>query len=438
MNTLKLKILPVTLEEKEGVFSYTNWVLPQELNAPKPRNVMREHEVPPQDLSLNNLPNVLPFVEVLPEISVAPGGQEIRQVTSSEADVLVVSGGRSDTIRFLVQFGKAILPRWDNWGYVWNIRYLPAKDVYTFTPFGAQEVRSILRALYAKKFLQEMRVLYLGDLPSHTVSQSNYNFSSMRKKFGTLLMHRSLTKYVTAVDQASEAAASQVAASWINEYHLSAETIYNLEKYAKIYVALRELLQKEKANALTMDCANLPSAEYVPCFSVSRLIDEGIVWACEGDISALLAMAILMSVSGEAALMGNIFENNTHQDIENNIIVINHEILPPSMRCSDCQLTLHDFHGTGKGLTGYANLTSSAWVTLFGLSYDSNEAWVIPGKIAWTENTVHCRVSVGVKVDDAKRVAKAIGGHHQALVYGDWREEIKLVSQLLEIKLYEL
>ena len=45
MEGLKLRLLPVQFEETERAFSSTAWVLPHELNAPKPRDALREREI---------------------------------------------------------------------------------------------------------------------------------------------------------------------------------------------------------------------------------------------------------------------------------------------------------------------------------------------------------------------------------------------------------
>jgi len=438
MEGLKLRLLPVQFEETERAFSSTAWVLPHELNAPKPRDALREREIPQEDLGLKNLPNILPFVEVLPKMSVTATGQEIRQIAESNADVLIVTGGRDDEIKLLTQFGKPILPQWDSWGYVWNIRYLPGKDNYVFIPFGSQEVKDVLRALYARKFLRQLRGVYFGDIPSHTVPNTFYNVEDMRGRFGVTLIRRPLCDYVATVQAIEEQLGNEIGAKWAQIYRVKDDRSCKLGWYGRIYLAIKQLLNKEKANALSIDCAALPSAEYVPCFAVSQLIDEGYVWSCEGDISALLAMAILIGISQGPAMMGNIFENTTHQDIEDNVIVLNHDVLPPSMVCKGCPIVLHDFHGTGKGLTGFAELEAGREVTVVSIDQAASKMWVFGGKIAWTENTVHCRVAVGIKVKSARRIAKEIGGHHPAMVYGNFIQALNLLGKLLGIEVVEL
>jgi len=431
----RLQLLPIFFEQERSDI-FWDWVLPEEDNAPKPRNLLRKKEKPPENLSLENLSRVLPFVEVLPSVQVSATGEGLRKIFHLESDAFLVSGGREEFIRFLQQYGKPILPLWDNWGYVWNARYLPARDAYTFTPFGAEEVKQGLRALSAYKFLNTLKVLYFGDCPSHTIPTSTCDFGAIHRQYGVSFVRKELQEFITAVQRVPNAETAQIVNEW-EQYILGNRENY-LTPHAKIYVALKRFLEEEQATGLTIDCAALPNADFVPCFSVSNLINAGYVWACEGDIPALLAMATLIGISGQPALMGNIFENNTHQDIEEDIIVINHDVVPPSMGTSECTLQLNDFHGTGKGLTGYIDLRQGEEVTLVGIAPTASELWTMRGEISWTKDTTHCRMAVGVKVANAKQIARELGAHHQAMAYGNWIKEIKLLGEILGIETHVL
>ncbi|MGC8935645.1 MAG: hypothetical protein ACP5LN_10840 [Thermoproteota archaeon] len=180
--------------------------------------------------------------------------------------------------------------------------------------------------------------------------------------------------------------------------------------------------------------AALPSIEYVPCVSFSLLIGEGIPCGCEADIPALFAMAMLMGTSEKPAMMGNLNENVIHADIEQNVIVLNHDVVPLSMACQGCKAKLRDFHATGKGLTPYVDLQKEMPVTIVGMHWDMNKIWATKGSVAETEDTTHCRISVKIKVKDAKLVSKEAFGHHIVMAYGDYLEALERLANLLEIE----
>lgn len=68
-------------------------------------------------------------------------------------------------------------------------------------------------------------------------------------------------------------------------------------------------------------------------------------------------------------------------------------------------------------------------VSLSGVSWDMDSLWTRDG----TEDTGACRVCIGVKVKDAKEIVREAFGHHQALVYGDYTEELEKLAKLMDL-----
>jgi L-fucose isomerase-like protein len=402
----------------------------------KPRDVERSREVPPEPVDLASIANGDDSVEVLPEQTIG----RISEVDRLPRDVsaFVVAGSNFGLLGELCKLGRPILPSWDSFGYAWSGRMIrevvDETDAVCFVPFDAEDVRRILRVLRAVTVLRNLRALYIGHIPSHSVRNASYDFDDMLQRLGVQFRQLSIEAFETVVEEADEDAAAQVADEWSQDADLLDGRDEKLAQYASIYLGLKKLLEDNDANAVTMDCAFLKSVELVPCYSFSRLIDEGIPAGCEADTSALISMAILMGLSGEAALMGNLFANATHDDVENNVIVINHDVVPPSMAGQGKHMRLRDFHAVGEGLTGFTELEEGSAVTVAGMDRKANRLWYTSGQVVWTEDTVHCRTSIGVKVDDAKRIGRESFGHHQALAYGNWTSEMEMLGRALRIE----
>ncbi|MBQ4394165.1 MAG: hypothetical protein II825_02550 [Paludibacteraceae bacterium] len=76
-----------------------------------------------------------------------------------------------------------------------------------------------------------------------------------------------------------------------------AEAIYEREK---------EIIAKYKLDGITVRCFDLfTTVKNTGCIAVSKLNDEGIPAACEGDIPVLLTMMACKKLTGEAAWMGS-------------------------------------------------------------------------------------------------------------------------------------
>ena len=405
---------------------------------PKPRHVEREKETPPEEVDLASLAKK---GEVVLKSSVKVfSSEDITRMTTllTDVDAIVLKANTrydESLLSHLINLGKPILPEWDRWGYAWYGRYLLGKlrrlGSSTFVPAGADDVKALIGALRAVKFLRCMRTLYVGDIPPHGIFDVNYDFDLIMRKFGTTFIRIDFEDYIREINEASDEDARKLANLWKGQCKILDGREEKLDFYAKVYIGIKSLLERYTANAITIDCAWLPDPEYVPCTAFSLLIDEGIPAGCEGDINQLIMMAALMAISRQAVLMGNLNENATHQDIENGIIVINHDVLPFSMRCKGCPIVLRDFHALGKGLTPYAELEKGALVTIAGLDEGMERIWATTGRVAWTKDTTHCRVAIGIKVSNAKRIMSEAFGHHPVVTYGDHIRPLQVFAKLL-------
>ena len=407
---------------------------------PKPRDLERAREVPPEPVDLESLSERYDFLKVLPTRRV----EKVGDVDALPRDVsaYLVGGWNFGLLGEVCKLGRPILTAWDSFGYSWWGRFIrefvDGTDVACFVPFGHEDVERIVRVLRAYTFLRNMRAIYVGDIPSHSVRDADYDFDDIQRRFGIRFHQLSVGDFEEAVSEVDWGEAEAVARRWAEEAEVLDGREERLPEYARIYLGLKGLIERNDANAITMDCAYLRTADLVPCYSFSKLIDEGIPSGCEGDTSALISMAILMGISGGPALMGNLFSNTTHRDIEENVIVINHDVVPPSMAGEGRKLRLRDFHATGKGLTGFVELREGAEVTVVGMDRGAGRIWYTRGKVVWTEDTVHCRTSIGVKVGDAKRIGRESFGHHQVLAYGDMADELEMLAKVLKLEALSL
>jgi hypothetical protein len=446
---MKLKAQPLLFESmyelwlKKPVMAAEAWVR----GTRKPREIIREQELPPEDLSLQALEKK-GAVEVKPPLKV----QSIEDLEKIPADVdFFIIGETGDLfvpdeiLEKLSSFGKPIMAEWDAWGYSWFGRLSKFRLEKFFEPkyfysAGAEDLKASLGAIKAWKKTTSLRPLYIGEFPSHSVVTSNKcsDFDYLKNRFGIEVTFINYEEYIKAVEDIPEAEAEKLAEEWKRKYEILDGRENNLKLYARIYLGIHKLLNEYKANALTMDCAWLPDVEYVPCFAFSQLIEEGVIAAYEGDIPALLMAAALKGASEEPVLMGNLDANATHNDLENNIITINHDLVPVSMGHPTCRPKLRDFHATGKGLTPYVDLKKNKLVTIAGMHWDLDKILVTKGLTRWTEDTTHCRITIGIEVKKAKQVHKLSFGHHQVIAYGDHTRALEGAARLLGIQYLEI
>lgn len=411
----------------------------------KPRHAKRKNEKPKYDVSLENISDVFPFVEVGKPIYVR-NAHDLKKHDLTDVDAFIIDPGdpnafpMSSVMIELFRSKKPVLPSWDNWGYAWRGKlttgWAKALDEYSFSPMGYEDVKNLMYAIRGIKKMRSLNILYIGAVPSHSVN-ADVNVIRIYEKFGCSVTPIPFQEYEQAVQNAGAKEVKKLSEEWLDKFKMLDDREQLIDKYSAIKVGLDDLLEKYQANALTVDCAYLPSVELVPCVAASLFLDKGIPYGCEGDTNQLITSAMFMGTSDNPSLMGNLFENALHSDIEDNRIVINHDILPPSMVSDKCQICFRDFHEVKKGSTLYGDLKEEQ-VTIGGMNFDSSEMWLSKGKVDWTEDTAHCRVSIGFEVEDAKRIAREALGHHQVTIYGDYIKSLKLLANFIGLDVKEL
>jgi len=412
----------------------------------KLRDLIRKAQPPVEDVSIEALINK-GLIKVLEPLKINDPGDANK--ISDDVDALIMGDMEDwlvdeEILEAIVNKGKPIIYEWDHWGRAIHgrlskLRFDRFKDAKFFIPMNSKEVKALIRALRGIRFLRYRKILYIGKYPPRSVAvPKGLSLEDVSRIFGLEIIRLDFNEYYDAVENADERLARDIAARWLREYAIMNGREQNIVHYAKLYLGLKNLLRKYNANSLTIECPGLKDTEYVPCLAFSHFIDEGIPCGCEADIPTLLTMALLMGISGEPATMGNLNENVTHSDLESNIVVINHDVVTKSYGCPGCKYRIRNFHASGKGATSYVELPMGLEVTLAGMHWNLNKIWATRGKVAWTEDTIHCRISIGVRVDDAINVSRNAFGHHAVLIRGDYVEELKMASKMMGIEFHKL
>ena len=104
------------------------------------------------------------------------------------------------------------------------------------------------------------------------------------------------------------------------------------------------------------------------------------------------------------------------------------------MKIATSKYRLADYHGTGKGLTAYADLRIDEKVTLGRIDPRLDRIVFTVADIEKVEDSVHCRFSAWLKMPDIKAYLQNISSHHSAMIYGDWTSTLIRVSEMLGLQ----
>ncbi|MBC7364882.1 MAG: hypothetical protein H5U07_10165, partial [Candidatus Aminicenantes bacterium] len=157
---MKLKAQPLMFESmyelwlKKPVMAAEAWVR----GTRKPREIIREKEVPPEDLSLTALEKN-GLIEVAPPLKIQ-SSEDLEKIPADVDFFIIGETGDlfvpDEILQRLSAFGKPIMAEWDAWGYSWFGRLSKFRLEKFFEPkyfysAGAEDLKAALGAIRAWK-----------------------------------------------------------------------------------------------------------------------------------------------------------------------------------------------------------------------------------------------------------------------------------------------
>ncbi len=317
-------------------------------------------------------------------------------------------------------------------------------EEFTLAQYGLPVINgpaseSFLRGLRVSKFLSQSKFLYIGEIPSFSAPGGPYDFQWIEQRLGVRVRHIETNEFYRHFDAFG---ADQVQAEldhWRQGFATVEPDHKSMLDATRVYLALRDLCEREDANGLTINCGRFTEERpVVPCLAFDRLIDEGIMCACEGDITAMLASLMLHAVSEQPVLMGNFGYRKGMFEADAGEVTIEHDLIPASMASS--RHVVRDYHGRGFGATAYADIKADEPMTLLNVAKSLDKMVVVQGQTRGSEDGVHCRIIIHMSVDgDVARLPQTlVGSQHMSMAFGHWSDALAETAKLLGMQLAHL
>ncbi len=359
-----------------------------------------------------------------------------------EADVLLVYLIGAMPLQTLFQWRLPIV--------VFSGQYTPMLALYAFgverhsrpgitVAVDFQDIDEAIQLFDARKKLQKTRIALFG-FPPQLFSRWHHlpDLELAREKLGVDFSPVEIRELVAQLPMIDEGEAQTVAERWLQEAKGVVEpSKTDVTDAARLFLALTNVLQQRKANAMAVNCLELMNLNAPPpCYAMSRLRDEGIPAACEADVSTLLTMMLVGYLADRPAFMGNIVWANP----ESNVIMISHCVVPTRMAGftqPSRQYTLRNYHGS-HGVTAHVELDIGQELTIARLSRNVDKIALLHGQLVECRDTTACRTTISARVSDVRKFVQCAFGNHHAVIYGDYARQIEALTQALGISSLEL
>ncbi|MFH1904427.1 MAG: hypothetical protein ABIK53_02735 [bacterium] len=219
---------------------------------------------------------------------------------------------------------------------------------------------------------------------------------------------------------------------------------------ARLELALRRIIQKEKLDGLGINFMAFKGdkgAETIPFMAIAKFMAEGMGYGGEGDVLCATSVLIMQKLCGMAG-----FVEMFTTDYKNNRIFFEHmgESNPLMARNkASIRLIKKDMPLSGKGLSTAMFLfpLKPGKVTLLNIALDKegkfkfivNCGEVIKMNLFKDIDAPHFILKIEGDVRDfLTRYSLQGGTHHLAMAYGDKTEEIKFLSEIMDIPVFEI
>ena len=273
-----------------------------------------------------------------------------------------------------------------------------------------RRIRLIARATQARQALAGQRLGVVG-APSDWLISSACDYGKVREKLGIELVDIPMQRLLDQIALTTEGECAEYQSVKCKEGR-EGQIRSSLPMADRIYRALRQIIEDERLNGLTIRCFDLlGTVRNTGCLALARLNSEGFTATCEGNVPAMVPMAVSRAVNGCSGFQCNA----ASMDAGTGRILFAHCTLPLSM-ASAYSFDTHFESGIGVGIHG--EIPAGA-VTVFKLSGDLERSFVSEARIVSNEYGENlCRTQVLVEFPDGGKIIgdyflrRPIGNHH--------------------------
>lgn len=355
---------------------------------------------------------------------------------TSEVDGVLLVDLTSGTGPMLKVFQEVQVPMllfarpYSGWSYVEMTRWMQqGKKVAVLSTSEYGDLDPYMRIFRTIHHLRHSKVLIV--MPGTSRSAAAEAF---RKQYGTDIR---IIDY-KALKAAFEAADARAARKAAEEFSRRALRVVepkqaDIEASLRLHLGISDLLAKERANAIAIDClggfrrGDLPA---YPCVSFSRLNDEGRYGVCEADLLSTMTQLLLTSFSGKPGFVSDpVFDTSRNEIIHAHCVSATalHGVGGPSS-----PYIIRTHMEDNKGVSMQVLVPIGDTVTC-GKFLDATRFALSTGQVVGNVDDARgCRTKFRTRVADAARMLENFtGGLHRVVVFGDYSQAIRQMSRLM-------
>jgi L-fucose isomerase-like protein len=309
-----------------------------------------------------------------------------------------------------------------------------------------ERAMELLKIVAAPRVLEGKRALIFGKaFASTSVPAPNLSDDFVYRRTGVRIEYRPIEELKAMFEKIDEASARKEMERWKTEAAKIVEpSDQDILKSSKIYVLLRSIVDREKLDAISIDCLSYSFGRDTtiptPCLAFTRLRDEGLSAPCEADVCMMLSSMLMQEISRKPSFVCNV----SSVDTEKSTTVLRHCVAPTRFlgtETAPLPYSLRDYHGMGRGVAPELEFPIGLDITMGGFSKDLKNFVLWPGRIQPGAHDTEtpsfenpppgmekmrrfCSNRAEVKIKNIDRFLRNVAGIHHIMVAGNQAEAI--------------
>ena len=309
------------------------------------------------------------------------------------------------------------------------------KPVVGVSSSGIEDVCEAINTFGVIRKLKASKILVV------TPRDMQKNIDAIRANLGPEIVNIPADELNAAWKAADRKAAEQQADAWMRRADRVVEPKpAEIRNSAAMYLGMASLMEKHRAQAIAVDCLELFYKQKMfayPCLGFFQMNNDGLVGACEADLTSASTMLLLRYLTGRASYI-----SDPVIDTAKNQIIYAHCVAPSKVygpNGPECAYEIRDHSEDRKGAAIRSILPLNETLsTLEFVSYARTVVFHQSRAVDNLEEDRACRTKLVAEVKDARRLMEGWDfGWHRVTVYGDWKTQIANTAALLGWKFVE-
>lgn len=207
----------------------------------------------------------------------------------------------------------------------------------------------------------------------------------------------------------------------------------------RLYLGMKEFLEKEKANAIAIDCLggfNRGDLPAYPCVGFAKLNDAGLYGVCECDLNSTMTQILVTSFSGKPGFVSDpVFDTSRNEVIHAHCVAATRM---DGIGGAPSPYIVRSHLEDNKGVSLQVLMPSSGTVTVARFQGASSFLLSTGEVLGNVDSPRGCRSKIRTRVASARKFLENYGpGLHRVVFYGDHTLAIHRLSRLNGFKVVQ-